>query len=445
MKLLVYIIGMFSSCLLLSLQGLCQESHNDNLPAAEQSRIFAKAAQYYHRLGELKKRYPPTDANRTAAGHVLFSWPLKVNSNYDDIPNYYSIVNYWDLTSGSAETDWQCGSRTYNGHNGTDIALWPFWWRMKDNDNVFAAAAAPGVVIDVVQGFGDENCELSSFPTNIVSLLHSDSSISHYLHLKANSALVNENDIVSEGQPLAVIGSSGRSTYPHLHFQVEDKNNNSIEPFKNPVSPDCNTLNSDTWWKNQKPYWEPQVNRIATHSGRPSLWGPDDTDADYFCRNNENARLKNNFSAGDSLYAYIYFHDMQSNDDYDLEIIAPNGSVRYSNSRTNSGAAFSFGYYFEPFKIPANAETGTWQLRVTYRAKLYKHYFTVSCVANYNLSTESGSYGRIASDYIQSTTIVAGSNDVRLQAGNYIDLKPGFHAQAGTTFKARIRECNYTD
>ena len=198
----------------------------DNVTAQERQRVRAKALKHYPKLKQLKSLEEDNIQNRTTATHVLFAWPMRANNNYDDIPNYYSIVNYWDLTSGSGTGDWQCNSRTYDGHNGADIALWPFWWRMKDNFNVFAVAAASGIVIDVVQGNIDTRCLLATYTSNRVAVLHSDRSISYYIHIKQNGALVAEDDVVSTGQALAYIASSGRSTYPHLHFQVEDKNGN---------------------------------------------------------------------------------------------------------------------------------------------------------------------------------------------------------------------------
>lgn len=44
-----------------------------------------------------------------------------------------------------------------------------------------------------------------------------------YAHCVPFSFFVKNGDVVKEGQPLALLGNSGNSTEPHLHFQVCDK------------------------------------------------------------------------------------------------------------------------------------------------------------------------------------------------------------------------------
>lgn len=56
---------------------------------------------------------------------------------------------------------------------------------------------------------------------NAVRIRHLGGFTSWYFHLQANSVSVNVGDVVEAGQPIAVSGNTGRSSAPHLHFQVQ--------------------------------------------------------------------------------------------------------------------------------------------------------------------------------------------------------------------------------
>ena len=56
---------------------------------------------------------------------------------------------------------------------------------------------------------------------------HGDGYISRYAH--ASRVLVKEGDKVERHQPIALVGSSGRSTGPHLHFEII-KNGTPVNP-----------------------------------------------------------------------------------------------------------------------------------------------------------------------------------------------------------------------
>lgn len=70
-------------------------------------------------------------------------------------------------------------------------------------------AAAGGVV--VTQQYHPEY-------GNMIEIEHGDDLMSRYAH--ASKTLVKKGDLIKRGQKIAEVGSTGRSTGPHLHFEV---------------------------------------------------------------------------------------------------------------------------------------------------------------------------------------------------------------------------------
>ena len=56
---------------------------------------------------------------------------------------------------------------------------------------------------------------------NVVEVDHDNGLTSRYAHL--SKSLVKVGDVVMKGQNLALVGSTGRTTGPHLHFEVREK------------------------------------------------------------------------------------------------------------------------------------------------------------------------------------------------------------------------------
>jgi murein DD-endopeptidase MepM/ murein hydrolase activator NlpD len=128
----------------------------------------------------------------------------------------HSVPEGWPLVSGGVVTS-TFGYRRHpitgrrSMHMGIDIAAQP------GSDIV---AMADGLVIFSGQksGYG-----------NVVDIRHANGLETRYGHNRRN--LVKEGDLVRKGQVIAKLGSTGRSTGPHVHFEVR-RNGEAVDPMR---------------------------------------------------------------------------------------------------------------------------------------------------------------------------------------------------------------------
>ncbi len=90
---------------------------------------------------------------------------------------------------------------TFSFHSGLDIAA---------DEGEKIKAAYHGTVTNV--GFDDVS-------GHYIELTHSDGLVTKYMH--CSKILATEGTIVRSGEVIALVGSTGRSTGPHLHFVIE--------------------------------------------------------------------------------------------------------------------------------------------------------------------------------------------------------------------------------
>lgn len=183
---------------------------------------------------------------------VLFSGCHSVSDHSDTTgPFRYPLQDESYVTAyydHGDRTDWNCKSKTYSGHKGNDFGIGG-WEPMDAGVNIYAAD--DGVVLTAVDGKYDR-CLGRSEPNpectgsgNYVKLEHADGTITYYIHMKKWSVTVSPGQQVKRGQKLGQVGSSGHSTGPHLHFQI---NSPGIDPFAGPCS------GSTSYWTNQGEY-----------------------------------------------------------------------------------------------------------------------------------------------------------------------------------------------
>ncbi|HEU0201185.1 MAG TPA: M23 family metallopeptidase [Burkholderiaceae bacterium] len=82
-------------------------------------------------------------------------------------------------------------------------------------------AAPSGTPIFAAAGGVVATAELHSVFGNMVRIDHGNNLVTLYAH--ASKLMVKAGDIVRRGQKIAEVGSTGRSTGPHLHFEVHVK------------------------------------------------------------------------------------------------------------------------------------------------------------------------------------------------------------------------------
>jgi murein DD-endopeptidase MepM/ murein hydrolase activator NlpD len=152
---------------------------------------------------------------------------------------------YMDHDPGSGARDHACGLKAYDGHRGVDILLRNF--QVQDK-GVSVIAAADGTVASVSDGLPDRNTtwDTGGFG-NYVEISHPGGLSTIYGHLRRGSVAVTRGDRVERGALLGLVGSSGMSNWPHLHFEVR-KGGVSLEPFAG----DCSSTKS--LWADQLSY-----------------------------------------------------------------------------------------------------------------------------------------------------------------------------------------------
>ena len=141
------------------------------------------------------------------------------------------VGQYFDHDPSAGKRDYRGGEViTRDGHDGIDFNVPNFHWMDIEELQVFVLAAADGRVTAVHDGEYDRNISCSG-QANFVRVGHPNGFTTKYYHLKNGSIEVSDGQEVVAGQPLGIVGSSGCSKAPHLHFEVVNENGSSVDPF----------------------------------------------------------------------------------------------------------------------------------------------------------------------------------------------------------------------
>jgi murein DD-endopeptidase MepM/ murein hydrolase activator NlpD len=143
----------------------------------------------------------------------------------------------------------------YDQHKGSDYMLIGGFTAM-DSGSALIVAAAAGEVVEAVDGNYDHchgdlatlevDCDGHPVEANYVAIEHSTGHQSLYYHIMKESILVEVGQQVEEGDSLGLVGSSGKSYQPHLHFEVADPSGQVVDPYAGPLS------QPETYWCSQE-------------------------------------------------------------------------------------------------------------------------------------------------------------------------------------------------
>jgi murein DD-endopeptidase MepM/ murein hydrolase activator NlpD len=171
-----------------------------------QSKSGAAGAGASHGAGSASGTHGAGSSSTTSP--LTASRPKSNSSPPSSLPTVYSGALRWPLDGGIVSSEY--GPRWGKVHKGLDIAA-------DTGDPVYAIAGGEVIYAgDGLRGYG-----------NVVIVRHDKQMTSLYAH---NSELkVHQGDQVSEGTLLALLGSTGHSTGPHVHFEIR-QGDSAVDP-----------------------------------------------------------------------------------------------------------------------------------------------------------------------------------------------------------------------
>jgi len=174
-------------------------------PASSESLQTAAVPDFLLQLEELSNQLDSRGEQLSVLETMMMSNKLQK----EVIPKGRPISKGWMSSYYGIRTDPFSGKREH--HKGVDFAG-------KEGSKVISVAA--GVVTWAAERYGYGN---------MVEVNHGNGFATRYGHNK--KILVSVGDKVNKGDKLALMGSTGRSTGPHVHFEVL-KNGRNVNPSK---------------------------------------------------------------------------------------------------------------------------------------------------------------------------------------------------------------------
>jgi len=172
-------------------------------PLAGEFNVEYSTADLYRELGLFRARLADREQQLDILESLLSNRKLEEQSWLSGRP----VEKGWISSHYGKRTDPFTGKPAM--HNGIDFAG-------KEGSNVIAVASGVVTWTGSRSGYGQ-----------MVEVSHGDGFVTRYSHNREN--LVQPGDVVRKGQPVALMGSTGRSTGAHVHYEVY-KHGRSVDP-----------------------------------------------------------------------------------------------------------------------------------------------------------------------------------------------------------------------
>jgi hypothetical protein len=124
-------------------------------------------------------------------------------------------------------------------------------------------------------------------------------------------------------------------------------------------------MNSDSWWQTQRPYNNPGINAVLTHSASPVF--PN-------CPTTETTNESNQFNLNETVTHFIYLRDQVAGTSVNLRVIRPDNTDLY-NWNFDLNDNFYASYWGGWTSTPNIA--GEWKWEATYNGETVSHSYNV--------------------------------------------------------------------
>lgn len=355
-------------------------------------------------------------------------WPLKLATGFTQC-EYHFIGAYVDQnTAATAIQDYDCGTNTYDGHHGTDIAIWPYSLYKMDNSQIEVIAAAAGTIVQKADGNFDRNCGSNTLTANSIIIQHADGTYALYWHMKNGSVTTKAvGQTVIVGEKLGVVGSSGSSSGPHLHFEIWSGSTNTT--YKDPFSGACNLLNPTSWWASQRPHSEAAIMKTSIHPTDITLATCPTSDvpneSDTFVVPFQGPGLSPGYAK-----FYVFWRELPASSIITSRILNPNGTT--FNSWNYSVPTYNKIYYYGFSKLLPTID-GTYTFEASYNGVACSKTFTIT--HSLGLSDTTADYYKVYPNPTNDNFLITAEG---IENENYIFTMTNSIGQIVKTEKAAI-------